>query len=55
MSMRDTLISDLEEIEEGMLRTANRTDIWQDRLVYALCKAVYHLLQCEIRRMDKHG
>lgn len=51
--MRDELIRDMEAMEQGMERTADRCDIWQDRLIYAICKAVYDLLKWEIRR-DKH-
>ena len=29
---------------EVMERTASRTDIWQDRCVYAMAKAIYHIL-----------
>ena len=55
MMMREVLIQDMQEMEEGLCRTANRTDIWQDRLVYALCKAVLHLLQVEVKRIDKEA
>ena len=51
--MRDELIRDMEAMEQGMERTADRCDIWQDRLIYAICKAVYDLLKRAIRR-DKH-
>ena len=35
----------LKNMEAGMERTAERSDIWQDRLVYALCRAVWHVIQ----------
>ncbi|MBQ1788725.1 MAG: hypothetical protein II008_00985 [Oscillospiraceae bacterium] len=41
---KQAFIADLENMEAGMERTAERSDIWQDRLVYALCKAVWHIL-----------
>ena len=47
---RDELIKDAEAMEEAMGRVADRCDIWQDRIVYALCRAVWHLLQAELRR-----
>lgn len=47
--MRDELMRDLEAMEEAMIRTADRCDIWQDRLVYALCKAVHHLITYVLR------
>lgn len=36
--MRDELIRDMEAMEQGMIRTADRCDIWQDRLIYAIRK-----------------
>lgn len=44
MALRDELIRDMNAMEDGMIRTGQRTDIWQDRLVWALCKAVYDIL-----------
>lgn len=55
MTWRNILIEDIEEMEEGLIRTSQRADIWQDRLVHALCKAVYHLLQIEVKRIDKEA
>lgn len=52
---RKTLVDDLNNMEEVLTRTADRTDIWQDRLVHAIGKAVYHLLEREIRKMDKEA
>lgn len=51
--MRDELIRDMEAMEQGMERTADRCDIWQDRLIYAMCKAIYHILQWILRREGK--
>lgn len=51
--MRDTLIKDMEAMEQAMSRTVDRCDIWQDRIIFAICKAVYHLLQAEVRRIDR--
>lgn len=41
---KQAFIADLENMEAGMERTAERSDIWQDRLVYALCRAVWNIL-----------
>ncbi len=49
MALREELIKDAENMENGMIRTADRADIWQDRLIYALCKAVYHIIQYLLR------
>ena len=48
--MRSDLIEDLEAMEQGMIRTADRCDIWQDRLIYAMCKAIYDLLRWVLRK-----
>ena len=42
--MKDTLTQDAENMLEVMDRTANRSDIWQDRCVYWLAVAVYHII-----------
>lgn len=42
--MEDKLIKDAENMIEVMGRTAQRSDIWQDRCVYALAKAVYDII-----------
>jgi hypothetical protein len=47
--MRKTLTEDLEAMEEVMARTADRADIWQDRLIYAMARAIYHLLTWAVR------
>jgi len=44
------LLDDLDAMEEGMSRTADRADIWQDRLVYAMCKAIYHIIKWIVRK-----
>ena len=51
--MRDELIRDMEAMEQGMERTADRCDIWQDRLIYAMCKVIRDILLWILRR-DKH-
>ena len=51
--MRETLLRDMEAMEQGMERTADRCDIWQDRLIYSMCLAIYHILQWILRREGK--
>lgn len=48
---KKTLMSDIEAMEQVMSRTANRTDIWQDRCVYAMAKAIWDILH-HIRRKE---
>lgn len=42
---KDVLRQDIENMEEVMCRTANHSDIWQDRLIYSMAKAIWHILQ----------
>lgn len=52
--LRGALICDMQNMETGMERTANgRGEIWQNNLIYALCLAVFHILEYIIRREDK--
>lgn len=44
------LKKDLENIENCMIRLGDRTDIWQDRMIYVICKAVFDLLRWAIRK-----
>lgn len=46
------LKKDAEAMEEAMSRTANRCDIWQDRIIYQIAKAVWDILQVMLRRDD---
>lgn len=42
---RENLIEDAESMEQAMIRLGNRFDIWQDRLLWHICKAVFDILQ----------
>ena len=50
--MRDQLIKDLEHMEEAMDRTVNHADIWQDRIIYWMAVAIFHILTWIVREMD---
>lgn len=44
-SSREILMEDLRQMEDGMERlSTTKEDIWQDELVWWLCKAVKDLL-----------
>lgn len=44
-SSREILMEDLRQMEDGMARlSTTKEDIWQDELVWWLCKAVKDLL-----------
>lgn len=48
--MHDALIKDLEHMEEACERTANRTDIWQDRIIYWMAVALVHIITWILRK-----
>lgn len=50
---RTAAIEALEEIENGMCRVKDSGDIWQDKLVYALCQAARLLLTDAVKRERK--
>ena len=53
--MREELIRDMENMAGGLSRTADRCDIWQDRLIYAMCLAIYHILQWIVKKEKRDG
>lgn len=53
--MREELIRDMDNMEDGLSRTADRCDIWQDRLIYAMCLAIYHILQWIVKKEKMDG
>ena len=50
---RERLMEDREYMEEILIHTAERTDIWQDRFIYAMACAIYDILDELIRRKDE--
>ena len=44
------LMEDLENMETALCRLEDSPDIWQNNIIKALCRSVYHLLLAEIRR-----
>lgn len=48
--MEKQLLKDLENIENCMIRLGDRADIWQDRMIYVIAKAVFDLLRWAIRK-----
>lgn len=49
MTKREQMIECMEAMESGMCRTAQDSDIWQNKLIYWLCKAVYLLLEKAVK------
>jgi len=48
--MMKELKKDAERMLEVMDRTAGRSDIWQDRCVYWMAVAIFHILEWIIRK-----
>lgn len=44
------LKKDMENMENCLIRLGDRTDIWQDRMIYVTAKAVFDLCRWAIRR-----
>ena len=49
MTKREQMLDARQAISEGMERTAVQRDIWQNELVWWLCKAVLLLMEKEIK------
>ena len=48
---RDELIKDLEFCEKAMCRLGDRSEIWQDRIIYGMLKVMRDILLT----MEKEG
>ena len=48
MTKREQMLEARQAISEGMERTAVQRDIWQNELIWWLCKAVLLLMEKEI-------
>ena len=52
---RESLVQDMENMMEIAEKTAQRTDIWQDRYIYWIAVALFHVLEWITRRSDRDG
>ena len=48
--MESELKKDMENMENVLIRLGDRTDIWQDRIIYVIAKAVFDLCRWAIRK-----
>ena len=55
MTRRDKLLEARAAISEGMERTAVQRDIWQNELIWWLCKAVLLLIEKELKKYPARG
>ena len=42
--MQDKIKKDMDNMEDIMIKLGDRSDIWQDRFIWAIAKAVYDAL-----------
>jgi len=49
MTKRDQMIECMEAMEQGMCRVDQSREIWQNDLIWWLCKAVYLLLENRVK------
>lgn len=53
MTEREQIAEVLDEIETGMCHVAETHDIWQNRLVYAMCAGIRLLLIARLKELRK--
>lgn len=49
---RDQAVECMQVMEEGMIKTGTTRDMWQNDLVWWICRALMLLLEDYIRRKD---
>jgi len=47
--MKEQLLKDMEFCENSMIKLGDRTDIWQDRIIYGICKTLYDIIKYLIK------
>lgn len=52
LSKKELMVECAEELENGMIKIQNTRDIWQNDLIYWLCKSVKILLEDRIRNAE---
>lgn len=53
MTKRDQLIECMSAMEDGMIQLSRSRDIWQNELIWWICKAVGLLLEKEVKRVGE--
>lgn len=53
MTKRDQMIECMEAVEGGMIQLSRSRDIWQNELIWWICKAVGLLLEETVRRKER--
>ena len=49
MTKREQMLECMEQMEQGMYASSRFRDIWQNELIYWLCKSVYLLLERAVK------
>lgn len=49
-NLSEQLHEDMEVMYNGMLQVGQDSTIWQNKLIYAICKSVYDILEWIVRR-----
>lgn len=49
---RDELMKDLEFCEDAMCRLGDRSDIWQDRMIYGMLKVMRDILIAMVKKNE---
>lgn len=53
--MWDELIKDATNMEDIMIQTGDRAEIWQDRFIYWIAKAIYDIIKILLKYRNKIG
>lgn len=51
MTKREQLIECAEAMENGMLNIQYKRDIWQNELIYWICKAIKLLIEVQLKNL----
>ena len=55
LTKREQMLECLNKMEDGMIRVGMTRDIWQNDLIWWLCKAVYLILEWIVRERWKNA
>lgn len=51
MTKREQLIECAEAMENGMIKMQNSRDIWQNELIYWICKAIKLIIEVQLKNL----
>ena len=53
MTLTDALKDDAQRMEDVCIKLGNRTDIWQDRIIYWMAVAILHIIEWIVKKGEK--